>query len=177
MDTTHPHRDEFADTMVASIHAMAAVDLDTLRRASTRTRSTARRVAEPPATRGRGPEAFLATAHWLTTAFTDLAFDIDTRRGRGGPGGHPRHHVRSAHRRLRRLDAGGTRREGVRSDRRTFAVRQAHFGRMRDGLVVEHWAVRDDQGMALQLGWVPPSPWYLLRCAVATARARRAASR
>ena len=39
---------------------------------------------------------------------------------------------------------------------------------MRDGLVAEHWAVRDDQGMALQLGWVPPSPWYLLRCAVAT---------
>ena len=60
---------------------------------------------------------------------------------------------------------------------KTFEVRHAHFGRMRDDLVVEHWAVRDDQGMALQLGWVPPSPWYLLRCAVATSRARRAATR
>ena len=31
---------------------------------------------------------------------------------------------------------------------KAFSVRQAHFQRIRDGLVVEHWAVRDDQGMA-----------------------------
>ncbi len=60
---------------------------------------------------------------------------------------------------------------------RTFEVRQAHFGRMRDGLLAEHWAVRDDQGMAMQLGWIPPSPWHLVRCAAATSRARRAARR
>jgi hypothetical protein len=28
---------------------------------------------------------------------------------------------------------------------------------MRDGLVVEHWANRDDLGMAMQLGWFDPS--------------------
>ncbi len=56
-------------------------------------------------------------------------------------------------------------------------VAHAHFGRMRDGMVAEHWAVRDDQGMALQLRWVPFSPWYLLRCARATARVRRTARR
>ena len=59
----------------------------------------------------------------------------------------------------------------------SFKVAHVHFGRMRDGMVAEHWAVRDDQGMAVQLGWVPPSPWYLLRCARATARARRTARR
>ena len=34
---------------------------------------------------------------------------------------------------------------------------------MPDGLVVEHWANRDDMGTAAQLGWVPPTPRDLLR--------------
>jgi len=58
---------------------------------------------------------------------------------------------------------------------KTFTVRQAHFQRIVDGLVVEHWAVRDDQGMAMQLGWIPPTPAFLFRCHRATKRARRAA--
>ena len=37
---------------------------------------------------------------------------------------------------------------------------------------VEHWANRDDMGTAAQLGWVPPSPLYLLRMARAKRRAR-----
>lgn len=57
---------------------------------------------------------------------------------------------------------------------RSFTVRQAHFQRVRDGLVVEHWAVRDDQGMALEAGWIPPRPRFLIRCALATRKARRA---
>ena len=36
---------------------------------------------------------------------------------------------------------------------------------MRDGQVIEHWANRDDMGTALQLGWIPPSPVYLVRMA------------
>lgn len=56
---------------------------------------------------------------------------------------------------------------------RAFTVRQAHFQRIRDGLVAEHWAVRDDQGMAMQAGWIPPSPRFLLRCGLATRKARR----
>ncbi|HYN31759.1 MAG TPA: ester cyclase, partial [Ilumatobacteraceae bacterium] len=59
---------------------------------------------------------------------------------------------------------------------KTFTVRQAHFQRIKDGLVIEHWAVRDDQGMAMQAGWIPPSPGFLIRCALATRKARRAAS-
>ncbi len=39
---------------------------------------------------------------------------------------------------------------------RVFAVTQSHWFRLRDGLVIEHWANRDDLGMAMQLGWFQP---------------------
>jgi len=39
--------------------------------------------------------------------------------------------------------------------------------------LIEHWANRDDMGTAEQLGWIPPSPLFLLRSEIATRRARR----
>ena len=56
---------------------------------------------------------------------------------------------------------------------RTFGVTHSHWLRVHDGQVIEHWANRDDLGQAFQLGWVPPSPWFLLRAARAKRRARR----
>jgi predicted ester cyclase len=54
---------------------------------------------------------------------------------------------------------------------RAFAVRHTHWLRIAaDGSVAAHCSDRDDLGMAMQLGWIPPSPAYLLRMA----RARRA---
>jgi len=41
-----------------------------------------------------------------------------------------------------------------------FASPQTHWFRVADGMVIEHWADRDDLGTATQLGWIPPSPWY-----------------
>ena len=44
------------------------------------------------------------------------------------------------------------------------------------GKIAEHDAVRDDLGMARQLGWVPPNPAYLIamkRSAMAERRAQR----
>ena len=177
MTTTHLQRDTFADTMVASIHAMATVDLDVLRRTVHPDAVNREALAEPPDTRGHGPEAFIATARWLTSAFAELAFTIDTVVVEGD--------LVVTHGTMSGRQTGdfviwspeGTVERAFAPTGKTFEVRHAHFGRMRDDLVVEHWAVRDDQGMALQLGWVPPSPWYLLRCAVATSRARRAATR
>ena len=45
---------------------------------------------------------------------------------------------------------------------------------MLDGFAIFS-AVRDDQGMAIQLGWIPPSLGFLFRCHQATKRARAAA--
>jgi hypothetical protein len=56
---------------------------------------------------------------------------------------------------------------------RTFAITQSHWFRMRDGRILEHWANRDDLGMARQLGWVPPTPAYLLKMALAKKRVSR----
>jgi hypothetical protein len=58
---------------------------------------------------------------------------------------------------------------------REFAATQSHWFRLDGGLIREHWANRDDLGMAKQLGWVPPTPAYLLRMSLAKRRARRAA--
>ncbi|MGV9826736.1 MULTISPECIES: ester cyclase [unclassified Gordonia (in: high G+C Gram-positive bacteria)] len=130
---------------------------------------------EPPECRGRGPEAFWATALWLRAAFPDVT--------------HEAHEV-VAHDDLVVVhatmsgthrgpfvvydDAGNVERAFAPTGR-TFTVTQTHWFRIRDGLCVEHWANRDDQGMAGQLGWIPPSPAYLLRCALATRRARATA--
>lgn len=133
--------------------------------------------SEPPATRARGPAAFYATAQWLREAFSELNFDIVdvvaeddltvtycTMSGRHtGP--------------MVIWTPQATIERAFAPTGKTFCVHQAHFQRIRAGRVVEHWAVRDDQTMALQLGWVPPTPWFLLRCAVATSRARRSAVR
>jgi predicted ester cyclase len=35
---------------------------------------------------------------------------------------------------------------------REFAAKQIHIWRIQDGMVIEHWSVRDDLGQALQLG-------------------------
>jgi len=131
---------------------------------------------EPPATRGRGPEAFHATAEWLRSAFADLHWEIHetieqgdlvavhcTMSGRhAGPfvAYNPDGHVE------RVFPPTG----------RPFASTQTHWIRLADGQVIEHWANRDDQGTAIQLGWIPPTPAYLVRCALATRRARKAAA-
>ncbi len=48
---------------------------------------------------------------------------------------------------------------------KTFAVTQSHWFRIEDGKITEHWANRDDTGMARQLGWIPPTPAYLVKMA------------
>jgi predicted ester cyclase len=129
---------------------------------------------EPPASRGRGPEAAYATALWLRDAFAELRWEIHevvvdrdlavvhcTMAGR---------HVRP----FASYDEAARVKEVFPPTGKRFASTQTHWLRMADGQVIEHWANRDDLGMAEQLGWVPPSPLYLLRAALAKRRARRA---
>jgi predicted ester cyclase len=133
--------------------------------------------AEPPATRGRGPAAFLATSSWLRSAFSDLAWTTEEQAVDADlvvtfghlSGRHTGDFV------VWTEDAG-IERVFVPTGK-TFSVRQAHFQRIVNGQVAEHWAVRDDQGQAMQLGWIPPTPGFLIRCGRATRKARRALAR
>ena len=128
---------------------------------------------EPPATRGRGPAAFYATALWLRDAFADLDFEVHAIVAEGDlvvvhntmTGVHARAFVG--------YKADGTVDQAFPPTGRPFASTQTHWLRVRDGQVVEHWANRDDMGTAIQLGWIPPSPAYLVRMARATRQARK----
>jgi steroid delta-isomerase-like uncharacterized protein len=45
---------------------------------------------------------------------------------------------------------------GIPATGRSFRVQHMHLLRMEDGRAAEHWATRDDLGMMIQLGVVPP---------------------
>lgn len=132
-------------------------------------------VSEPPEARGVGPAAFHATARWLRSAFSDLTWDVHEVIRQGD--------MVAIHATMRGKQTGPF--VGYGPDARPvtafpprgrrFAVTQTHWFRTADGKVIEHWANRDDLGMAQQLGWTPPSPSYLLRMwwALRCARAPR----
>lgn len=130
-------------------------------------------VTEPPATRCAGPSAFHATGEWLRAAFSDLVWTTENEIVEDDlvvtygtlSGRHTGDFVV--------WTPEGTVERAFAPTGRTFRVQQAHFQRIADGLVIEHWAVRDDQGLAMQLGWIPPTPGYLFRCYLATRNARR----
>jgi predicted ester cyclase len=130
-------------------------------------------MAEPPTTRGCGPQAFHATGEWLREAFSDLSWTTERSIAEGDLvvtyGALSARHTGN----FAVWTQDATVERVFVPTGRTVSVRQAHFQRIRDGLVIEHWAVRDDQGMALQAGWIPPTPTFLIRCALATRTARR----
>ena len=128
---------------------------------------------EPPDCRVQGPAAFAASARWLRSAFADLDFDIHDTVASGDL--VVVHCTMSGH----QVGTFVTYAEDGRvagafpATGQRMAVTQTHWTRMRDGLVVEHWANRDDLGQGVQLRWVPPTPLYLWRMA----RAKRQAAR
>ena len=131
--------------------------------------------SEPPAARGSGPAAFKATHDWLHAAFDGLRWEVEDLVAEGdlavarvvmhgrqvapfptyGPDG-----------RVAQVFA---------SNGRSFAASQTHRFRLASGRIVGHAADRDDLGQAAQLGWVPPSPAFLVRSVLARRRRRRAA--
>jgi predicted ester cyclase len=132
---------------------------------------------EPPASRGAGPAAFYATAVWLRGAFAELGFEVHEAVAQGDlvvvhntmSGRHTGPMVE--------YDERARPSQVFPPTGRRFATTQTHWFRVRDGKVVEHWANRDDLGTALQLGWIPPRPLFLVRMLVATVRARLGARR
>jgi predicted ester cyclase len=173
---THHEQTDDTRTAIRSMHLMASGDLADMEAVYTADVVNREAKDEPPDTRGGGPAAMYATARWLRSAFSDLAFEIHdtvqdddlvvvhaTMSGRQtGPfvGYGPDGAVAVVFPPLGRR----------------FAITQTHWFRMRDGHVAEHWANRDDLGMGQQLGWTPPTPPYIVRMLLARRRMRRAAA-
>jgi predicted ester cyclase len=159
---------------VRSIHIMAdgdRADFDAVVHPRAVDRENA---VQPPSSRVAGPAGFHATARWLRAAFADLRYDIhhvvadgdlvavsSTMNGR---------HVAPI---VLYADDGRVD-TAFPPTGKAFAATQSHWFRIEDGKVIEHWANRDDLGQARQLGWVPPTPVYLIRMARAKGRAKRA---
>ncbi len=128
---------------------------------------------EPPGARGRGPDSAYVTAQWLRDAFAELSWEIHDVVAEGNLAVV---HCTMSGRHVRpfaEYDAEARVREVFPPTGKRFATTQTHWLRVADGQVIEHWANRDDLGTAFQLGWVPPTPLYLMRAAIAKRRARR----
>jgi predicted ester cyclase len=133
---------------------------------------------EPPECRQEhGPAAAYATAVWLRDAFADLTWEIhDVVAERDLVVVH----CTMSGRHVNPFAAYGPDaevKEVFPPTGKKFATTQTHWIRIADGKMIEHWANRDDLGTAEQLGWVPPSPAYLVRMALAKRRAVRAVRR
>jgi predicted ester cyclase len=130
-------------------------------------------MVQPPSSRVRGPDGFYSTASWLRAAFADLRYEIHHVLANGDlvavnstmSGRHVAPFVL--------YTAEGAVDSAFPPTGKNFAMTQSHWFRMEDGKIREHWANRDDMGHARQLGWLPPSPLYLVRMARATRQAKR----
>jgi predicted ester cyclase len=162
---------------VRSLHVMGNGDLSQFEALFQPAAANREAANEPMAARGKGPAAFYATAMWLRGAFSDLRWEVhetvadgdlvvihSTMSGRHtGPFVH--------------YDGAGAVMQVMPPTGRTFSAKQTHWFRHAGGKVIEHWANRDDLAMAQQAGWIPPSPRYLVRMAIARRRERAAASK
>jgi predicted ester cyclase len=165
------------DSSVVALRALAVMERGTLEdfQAVIHPEATNREaVEEPPACRGRGPAAFHATMLWLNEAFADLRWEVHDVIASGDLVAI---HCTMAGRHVRTFVSytpDGDVADAFPPTGKRFASTQSHWLRIADGMVIEHWANRDDLGTSMQLGWVPPSPLYLLRMARAKRAARRA---
>lgn len=95
-----------------------------------------------------GPEGYVQTAKWIHTVVTDARWVEEDG-------------IATEDRVVIRLRFSGRHTGellGVPATGRTFSVLHIHVYRLVDGMIVEHWAVRDDLGMLQQLG-VAPTPY------------------
>ena len=161
---------------VRSIHAMAdgdRADFDPLYHPLAVDRENP---IQPPSSRVPGPAGFYSTALWLRAAFAGLHYDIHHAIAAGelvavNSTMNGRHTAPWAV-----YTGDGTIDTVFPPTNRTFAMTQSHWFRIKDGVIIEHWANRDDLGTARQLGWIPPTPVYLIRMALAKRRAARLVS-
>ena len=98
--------------------------------------------------RRNGPRGAAATSEWLRSCFGNLRYDIHRVFVDGD--------MAAAYVTMHGTHEGGLP-PGVPATHKPFAVKHVHLFRFADdGRVVEHSAVRDDLGMVMQLGLLPP---------------------
>ena len=98
--------------------------------------------------RRQGPSGAAATSEWLRSCFGDLRYDIHRVFIDGD--------TAAAYVTMHGTHEGGLP-PGVPATHKPFSVEHVHLFRFADdGRVVEHSAVRDDLGMVMQLGLLPP---------------------
>ena len=133
---------------------------------------------EPLEARVRGPEGFKATLRWAKRAFADMRFEVHQVAIVGDVVAlHVTFHARQHGPFVVYDSPDGRVTDVFPSNGRSFAVRHTHWITVSNGAVSEHDAVRDDLGMAKQLGWIPPNPLYLSRMIFALIKERRARQR
>ena len=162
-----------ASVAVASIHAMASGDRAEFGPLYHPRATDRENRIQPPSSRVQGPDCFWSTAQWLRAAFEGLHYDIHHAVADGdlvvvNSTMNGRHTAPWAV-----CDKAGQVDTVFPPTNKVFATTQSHWFRMADGQIIEHWANRDDLGMARQLSWIPPTPAFLLRMAAAKRRARR----
>jgi predicted ester cyclase len=134
-----------------------------------------RSVHEPLAARAGGPAALAATATWLRRAFSDLRFEVHEIAVVGDRAiAWVTLHGTSTGPFVVHDAPDGSVTQVFPPTGRPFATRQVHWFRVEGDAIAEHDAVRDDMGMAQQVGWIPPRPGFVLRMIAARRRERRA---
>lgn len=97
-----------------------------------------------------GPAGAVATGRWLRSCFGGLSYEIGHVLVDGD--------MAAAFVTMSGTHEGGLP-PGAPATHKPFAVKHAHLVRFADdGRALEHWAVRDDLGLAMQAGLLPPPP-------------------
>ena len=98
--------------------------------------------------RRNGPAGAVATGDWLRSCFGDVSYEVHRVLVDGD--------MAAAYVTMSGTHEGGLP-HGVPATHKPFAVKHVHLFRVADdGRVLEHWAVRDDLGLAMQAGLLPP---------------------
>jgi predicted ester cyclase len=97
--------------------------------------------------RSRGPQGAVATVEWLHSCFGDLRYAIERIIVEGD--------MAAAYVTMSGTHEGGLP-PGLPATHKPFSVKHVHLIRCaEDGRALEHWAVRDDLGLAMQAGLLP----------------------
>jgi ketosteroid isomerase-like protein len=175
LEVQHPTISQAERLAREHLRIFAAGDMEAVAANVTSDYLNRRSADEPIEARVRGPEGFKATLRWAQRAFADMRFEVHDVAINGNLVAlHVTLHGRQHGPFVVYDSPDGRVTDVFPSNGRSFAARHTHWITVSNGAVSEHDAVRDDLGMAKQLGWIPPNPVYISRMMIALMNERRA---